>query len=77
MDELEAKVKLILMDILDLEESQIDETTSAETIEAWDSVNHINIVLALENELGFSFEISEIEAMASFPKLMELVSSKV
>jgi acyl carrier protein len=40
----------------------VTEESSPETIPAWDSVNHLNLVLALESE--YAVEISVEEALA-------------
>lgn len=36
---------------------------SQKNCEAWDSVNHLNLILALEAEFGVAFEPEEIAAM--------------
>lgn len=44
--------------------------------EAWDSVNHLNLVLALEAEFGVTFEPEEIAAMQNVRIVAELLSGK-
>lgn len=40
-------------------------TDSPETIEGWDSANHVNLVLALEAEFGVEFDTDEIAELTS------------
>lgn len=44
--------------------------------EAWDSVNHLNLVLALEAEFGVTFEPEEIAAMQSLATVEKLLVAK-
>lgn len=44
--------------------------------EAWDSVNHLNLVLALEAEFGVTFEPEEIAAMQSLAVVEKLLAAK-
>jgi acyl carrier protein len=46
-------------------------------IEQWDSGNHISLVLALEEEFGVSFEVSEIETMTSFADIVSTLENKL
>ncbi len=65
-----------MADLFQLDPARIDETASMDTIDAWDSANHISLVLALEDEFGISFDVSEIEAVTSFSDLVQTVASK-
>jgi len=43
----------------------------------WDSANHINLVLALEEEFSISFEVSEFEMMTTYFDVVQVVSAKI
>ena len=45
--------------------------------EAWDSANHISMMLALEDEFGISFDVSEIESMTSYFDVVQTVAAKL
>jgi acyl carrier protein len=36
--------------------SSINDATSSHTLQAWDSMNHIHLIVALEGEFNVSFE---------------------
>jgi len=74
---LEQRVRQVMAEILHLDPARIDGSTSPDTVERWDSANHINLVLALEDEFGIAFDVSEIEAMVSFPDIVQGVAAKV
>jgi acyl carrier protein len=70
-------VKRIMADILEVDERSINDDTEMGVVEQWDSGNHISLVLALEEEFGVSFEVSEIEAMTSFPDVVSTLERKL
>lgn len=49
------KLKKILASVFNLGIDQITEDASPDNIENWDSLNHLNLVLALEEGFGVSF----------------------
>ncbi len=67
----------ILADILDLDPATINDDTAMENVASWDSLNHINVVLALEERFGVSFDVGEIESMISFYDMVQTVESKI
>ena len=73
----ERRIRQVMADILGLDPARIDDGTTADSVEAWDSANHISLILALEEEFGMSFEVAEIEAMTSFPDLVHGVEAKL
>lgn len=74
---IEDKIKQVMVDILELEASAINDDTSMENVELWDSSNHISIVLALEEEFSIGLEIDEIEGMISFYDIMTVIQEKI
>ena len=74
---IEEQVKQILGDIFDLDPNSIDGATEKTRTANWDSLNHINMVVALEQEFNVSFDLSEIEAMVSFQDIVEIVERKL
>lgn len=49
---------------------------SPDTIETWDSIQHLNLVMALEQEFGVQFEPEEIEQLLSVELVAALVAEK-
>ena len=60
----EYKLKKVLADVFKIETTAVNEDTSVDTVERWDSLNHLNLILALESEFGVSFsEEQSVEIM--------------
>jgi len=77
IDGVEERVKQVLADILDVKSTSIDESTAMDTVDTWDSLTHINLCLALEQEFQVTFEVKEIEAMLSYPDVLEVLLHKI
>ena len=73
----EQTVKDLMAIVLNIDSASIDDSTSMDNTPGWDSANHINLVLALEEEFSISFEVSEFELMVSFFDVVQVVGSKI
>lgn len=62
----------IFEDILDLEKISLNEFTTADDIEEWDSLNNIQIIVAIEKHFQIKFLTSEIE---NFKNIGEMINS--
>lgn len=74
---MEDKIKKVLSDVLDIEEKIISEESSPETIETWDSLKHMNLVVALEEEFNIEFTDDELVELISYPLIVEIIKEKV
>ena len=71
------EVKAIMADVLGIDPSSIDDNSSTDTIETWDSLAHINLVSALEQNFNVKLEVSEIETMISFSAIIETLEQRI
>ena len=69
-------VRAIASDVLGLPVADITPDTSTDTAPNWDSVQHLNLVLALEQALGLTFEPEELDQMKSIRQIVTLVERK-
>ncbi|HRZ05517.1 MAG TPA: acyl carrier protein [Candidatus Competibacteraceae bacterium] len=76
-ENLEYLIKQVMSDILNLSPDSITDDTSVDNTESWDSANHIQLVIALEEEFSISFDPSEFEAMLSYLDVLQMVQSKL
>jgi len=74
---MEEKIKELLVEILNIDLSSIDEATSMDNTASWDSMNHLNICFSLEQEFGISLEVDEMESMISFYDIIRVVEKKM
>ena len=63
----EAKLKRIMGAVLRVDPSTIGDESSVENIPTWDSMRHMNLVLALEDEFGVAIPDHEAPIITSYP----------
>ena len=54
----------------------ISRETSALDIEAWDSLSHLSLVMAMEREFDISFEFDELNALKNVGEMLDLIERK-
>lgn len=59
------QVRGIASDIFSVPADKITADSSPQTIESWDSMQHLNLVLAVEEKFGVQLSPEEIEQMKS------------
>ena len=59
-----------------LETQDIDTTVSQENCEAWDSIHHLNLIVAIEGAFNISLEPEEMEQMRDFATALKIVEGK-
>ena len=76
-EELFQKIKEIFKDIFDDESLEIFESTNSSTIDDWDSLNHINLVVAIESEIKIKFNFEELSTLKDVGAMMDLILKKI
>ena len=70
------KLHEIFMDVLDLDEVELNEETSADDIEEWDSLSHIQLIVAVEKAFGVKFTSKEIMSWQNVGEMVDCIISK-
>jgi acyl carrier protein len=70
------RVRGIAADVFQLETATLSADSSPETIEAWDSVQNLNLVLALEEEFGCEFAPEEMDQMKTIGQIANVAAAK-
>jgi acyl carrier protein len=73
---MEERLKKIMSQVFDTPVESINKVSSPNTIDNWDSVNHTNLVLALEQAFGISFEPDEIIELMNFELILIILKEK-
>ena len=55
---------------------EIDENTTAEDIEDWDSLNHITLIDTVESEFGLRFTMGEVSGMKNVGEMAEIIKER-
>lgn len=75
--EIFGKVQDIFRDVFDEDDLVIESATSSDTIEDWDSLNHINLVSAIEKEFSIKFSLVELIALKDVGEMIDLMLKKI
>jgi len=67
------RVCAIMANTLNVPASSITLATSPETLEAWDSMGHLNLIISLEQELNISIAPEDGERMKDVKTIVEMV----
>ena len=51
--------------------------SSAATVSGWDSLAHINLVSAIEQEFGIRFALGELEELKNVGEMIDLMEKKL
>lgn len=70
------EIKKIVAKILEIEESKIDENSSPENIESWDSFNSLMIVSEIEDYFKMKFSTEEILAVKTLGDILRVIKSR-
>lgn len=70
---MEDQIRQVMSRILRIPAHQIDEAVSVDTVNAWDSLQHINLVLALEEEFDVRFSVDDIGLITSYPAISKVL----
>ena len=63
---MEEKVKEIMGKVFGVDPAAVGEDSSPDTIDNWDSLRHMNLILALEEEFGVEIRDDQINEMLNY-----------
>lgn len=66
----------VFRDVFDDESIIVDEKTTSEDIEEWDSLEHINLVAAVEQEFGMKFTMGQVVTMKNVGEMADIIISQ-
>lgn len=64
-------------DAFDVSVDEISTESSPDTIKNWDSIRHLNLVLAFEEYFRLKFIPEEIEQMVSIDQIFQIIKKKM
>ena len=77
MSDILDELQPIFQDIFEDDELLITAESSAATVEDWDSLAHITLIFAIEQEFEIKFALGELEAMKNVGDMVELMQTKL
>jgi acyl carrier protein len=71
------ELKQVILKVLRLDDWDIKDETLAAHVPGWDSLNHVNVILAIEKHFRVRFRPIEVLKLKNIGDLQRLVSSKI
>ena len=75
--EIIAKVEEIFREELELDDLVLTDETTADDVEEWDSLSHIQLVAAMEEAFGIEFKSREILSWENIGDLIDSIEKKI
>ena len=74
-EEVFEKLNEVFRDVFD--DESITEATTADDIEEWDSLEHINLLAAVEQEFGMKFNMGQVVSMKNVGEMADIIMSQI
>lgn len=77
MSDVMVRLQDVLRDVFDDDDIAITAATTAKDVEGWDSLNHVNLVVAVEKTFGIKFTTKEVTTIANVGEFVQLIQRKL
>ena len=70
------RLKRIILEALQLEDFDMQDDTTANKVPGWDSLSHVRIIIAIEENYGIRFKTLEVIRLKNVGQLQRLIDAK-
>lgn len=74
--DLDKKIKDVMANVFQTSAKNISNKSSKDTLKKWDSLKHLQLVMALEEELGIKFTDKQTTEMLNFELIKKIIQEK-
>ncbi|MCI2049107.1 MAG: acyl carrier protein [Lachnospiraceae bacterium] len=67
----------VFRDVFDDADITVNDATTSADIDGWDSLEHINLIAAVEQEFGIRFSMGEVVTMKNVGEMADAVEAKL
>lgn len=71
------KLNEVFQEVFDDENIAVDEATTSADIDDWDSLEHINLIVAVENCFGIKFNMGEVSTMKNVGAMADIIQERI
>ena len=76
MDKIYERINTVFRDFFDDDDIEVDASTTADDIDDWDSLSHITLMSAVEEEFGVRFTMGEVSGMKNVGEMTEIIKAR-
>jgi len=74
---MEDRIKKVMAAVFAVSEGEISDDSSPDNLENWDSLRHMNLVVALEEEFNLEFDNDEAVDLMNYTLIKTIISEKL
>ena len=67
----------VFQDVFDDESIEVNDETMSEDVDGWDSLEHINLIAAVEQEFGVKFNMGQVVSMKNVGEMVDIILSQI
>jgi acyl carrier protein len=75
MNDIESRLKKTFSNVFNVEINSINNDSSPDDINSWDSINHMNLIIAIEREFNIQFDEEDIAILLSYEIIRETLTN--
>ncbi len=75
-EELFERLNEVFRDVFDDDDITVTDETTAKDVDGWDSLEHINLINAVEQEFGVKFPMGKIVSMKNVGEMADFIASQ-
>jgi acyl carrier protein len=69
------QLRTLMADILKVSQEEITPETSQDDVKNWDSLQHLNIMLSLEQEFDLTLDVDDLASLTSVSAILKHINS--
>lgn len=76
-EEIYEQLNEVFRDVFDDDTIEVNDQTTSRDIEHWDSLEHINLIAAIETQFGMKFTMGQVVTMKNVGEMVDIISSQI
>ena len=76
-EEVFEKLNEVFRDVFEDDDITVEDATTAADVDGWDSLEHINLINAIEQEFDIKFNMGQIVSMKNVGEMADIITSKL
>ena len=76
-EEIYEQLNEVFRDVFDDDTIEVNDQTTSRDIEDWDSLEHINLIAAIETQFGIKFTMGQVVTMKNVGEMVDIISSQI
>ncbi len=72
-EEVYERLNMVFRDVLDDESIELNDDTVADDVDGWDSFEHINLIVGVEEEFNFKIPMNKVVTMKNVGEMVDII----